>query len=277
MTFMSRNSTSDEIKSRALGAVLSSAFLRWESLVTVLLTVMLFLFVPQPFTWWQDWFWLVGGAIAEIALVATALTDQETAQRAVAREFENRFDMRAVRNRVSRERLQNALEYRQGMRDLVERHKGAMKVSLRQTVDEVDDWISQMYELALHIDAFEENELVERDRRMVPQKLDQTRTALEREKNPAIRNDLEQQLRVLEQQLANLQATANSAKRAEIQLESTLSSLGTIYAQMSLMGTKEVDSARAQRLRLEIQDEVAGLQETIEAMDEVQAQRLRLG
>ena len=274
---MSRNSASDEIKNRALGAVLSSAFLRWESLVTVLLTGILFLFVPNPFPWWQDWFWLVGGAIAEIALVATALTDQETAQKAVAREFENKFDMRAVRNRVSRERLQNALEYRQGMRDLAERHQGAMRVSLRQTVDEVDDWISQMYELALHIDSFEENELVERDRRMVPQKLEQARTALEREKDPAIRNDLEQQLRVLEQQLANLQATANSAKRAEIQLESTLSSLGTIYAQMSLMGTKEVDSARAQRLRLEIQDEVAGLQDTIEAMDEVQAQRLRLG
>ncbi len=274
---MSRNSASDEVKQRALGAVISSAFLRWESLVTVLLTVILFMFVPDPFPWWQSWFWLVGGAIAEIALVVNALTDEETAQKAVAREFENKFDMRAVRNRVSRERLQSALEYRQGMRDLAERHQGAMRVSLRQTVDEVDDWIGQMYDLALHIDAFEENELVERDRRMVPQKLEQTRNALEREKNEAIRRDLEQQSRLLEQQLANLQATANSAKRAEIQLESTLSSLGTIYAQMSLMGTKEVDSARAQRLRLEIQDEVASLQDTIEAMDEVQAQRLRLG
>jgi hypothetical protein len=37
-----------------------------------------------------------------------------------------------------------------------------------------------------------------------------------------------------------------------------------------------VDSARAQRLRLEIQDEVSSLQDTIEAMDEVQAQSLRL-
>jgi len=55
-----------------------------------------------------------------------------------------------------------------------------------------------------------------------------------------------------------------------------LSSLGTIYAQMSLLGTKEVDSSRAQRLRLEIQDEMAGLQDTIEAMDEVQAQSLQL-
>jgi phage-related tail protein len=80
----------------------------------------------------------------------------------------------------------------------------------------------------------------------------------------------------LELQLNNLEATANSVKRADIQLDSTLSSLGTIYAQMSLLGTKEVDSARAQRLREEIKEEVSGLQDTLSAMDEVQAQRLRL-
>src|SRR5690606_23891571 len=130
--------------------------------------------------------------------------------------------------------------------------------------------------LALHIDAFEENELVMRDRRMVPQQLEKTRIRLQREQDPAVRRDLEEQIRQLEQQLANLEATANSVKRAEIQLESTLSSLGTIYAQMSLLGAKDVDSARAQRLRLEIQDEVSSLQDTIEAMDEVQAQRLTL-
>jgi hypothetical protein len=45
---------------------------------------------------------------------------------------------------------------------------------------------------------------------------------------------------------------------------------------MALLGTKEVDSSRAQRLRLEIQDEVAGLQDTLAAMDEVQSQRLQL-
>jgi hypothetical protein len=61
-------------------------------------------------------------------------------------------------------------------------------------------------------------------------------------------------------------------RRAEIQLETTLSSLATIYAQMARLGAKEVDSGRAQRLRLEIQDEIAGLQDTIDAMDDVQSQ-----
>ncbi|MBZ0302661.1 MAG: hypothetical protein K8J31_23150 [Anaerolineae bacterium] len=273
---MSTSDSSNQIRDRALGAVLRNAILRWESLVTIVLTAVLFMAVPQPFPWWQDWFWLVGGAIAEAALVVATLTDQNAAQEAVAREFANRYDLRGIRSRVSRERLQNALEYRQGMLSLMQNQRGAMRTSLKQTIDDVDDWIGHMHRLALHIDAFEENELVERDRKMVPQQLEKTRIRLQREQDPAVQRDLQQQIQQLEQQLANLEATANSVKRAEIQLESTLSSLGTIYAQMSLMGTKEVDSSRAQRLRLEIQDEVAGLQDTIDAMDEVHAQRLQL-
>ncbi|MGQ9887752.1 MAG: hypothetical protein ACUVSX_04595 [Aggregatilineales bacterium] len=266
----------DPVRQRALGAVLASAVLRWESLLTLLLTIILYVAVPQPFPWWQPWFWLVAGGIAEAALIASALTDEEAVRAAVAREFEQKFDLRAIKSPVSRQRLQSALEYRRGMLELVKRHSGAMRISLRQTVSDIDDWIGHMYDLARHIDAFDNNELVERDRRMVPQQLEKTRIRLEREQDPKLRADLENQLRQLEQQLANLEATANSVKRAEIQLESTLSSLGTIYAQMSLLGTKEVDSARAQRLRLEIQDEVSSLQDTLDAMDEVQSQRLML-
>lgn len=267
---------STTVRERAFGAVLTSAVVRWESAVTIALTAILFLFVPHPFPWWQDWFWLAAGAIAEGALVVSALTDPEATQQAVAREFENKYDLGNIKSSVSRQRLQSALEYRRNMLKLVKRHQGAMRSSLQQTVADINDWIGQMYDLAQHIDAFESNELVERDRKMVPQQLEKARQRLARESDPGVRNELENQIKLLEQQQANLEANVNSVKRAEIQLESTLSSLGTIYAQMSLLGTKEVDSSRAQRLRLEIQDEVAGLQDTLEAMDEVQAQSLRL-
>jgi hypothetical protein len=272
---MARDS-SNSVRERAIGAVIGNAFLRWESVVTIALTAILFLFVPEPFPWWQNWFWLVAGAIAEGALVVSAITDPEAASQAIAREFENQYDLRVIKSPVSRQRLQSAIEYRRSMMAIAKRHQGAMRSSMTQTVSDVNDWIGHMYDLAQHIDAFDNNELVERDRKMVPQQIEKTRIRLDRETDPTVKRDLEGQLRQLEQQLTNLDATVNSVKRAEIQLENTLSSLGTIYAQMSLLGTKEVDSSRAQRLRLEIQDEVSSLQDTIAAMDEVQQQRLSL-
>lgn len=273
---MSQQSSPNSIKQRAFGAMLTSAVLRWETLVTLVLTGALFVAFPQPFPWWENWFWLIGGAIAEFALVASTLTDPEASQAAISREFENKYDLGEIHNPVSRQRLQSALEYRRNMLKLVGRHDGAMRLSLQQTVSDINDWIGHMYELAQHIDAFEGNQLVERDRRAVPQQLDKAQQRLARENDPAVRRELENQIQQLQQQLTNLEATVNSVKRAEIQLESTLSSLGTVYAQMSLLGTKEVDSSRAQRLRLEIQDEVNSLQDTIAAMDEVQSQRLQI-
>lgn len=270
----------EEVRQRVAGTLLRNALLRWESFVTLLVTMILFLFVNDinvAGIQWQPWFWLVLGGIAEAALVISTLNDPEEAQEILAREYERQFNLDDIRNRVARERLRTALEYRRNMLKLVKRHEGSMKMHLRQTVEDINDWIAHMYDLALHVDSFESNTLVERDRRSVPQQLEKARQRLSLERDPAVRRDLEDQIAQLEQQIANLDATVSSIKRAEIQLDSTLSSLGTIYAQMSLLGTKEVDSSRAQRLRLEIKDEVASLQDTIEALDEVQAQRLRLG
>ncbi|NWF70375.1 MAG: hypothetical protein HXY40_14910 [Chloroflexi bacterium] len=271
-------SENDKIRGRAFGAILSNAVLRWETAVTLLITLVLYFGVGANLAipGWQAWFWLVLGALAEGVLIVSGLTDQEAAQQAVAREFESKFDLRSIRSDVARQRLRDALEYRRNMLELVKRARGAMRTSLQQTVDDIGDWIGHMYDLARHIDDFDSNDLVERDLKMVPQEIRNTQKRLELEKDATVKTDLEQKLQRLQQQQTNLEATVNSVKRAEIQLESTLASLGTVYAQMSLLGSKEVDSARAQRLRLEIQDEVASLQDTIEAMNEVQSQRLRM-
>jgi len=268
----------NQIRQRAFGAILRRAVFSWQIAFTIGFTALLYFVAPDgPIDAWQNWFWLVGGALTAAAFILSNLTDPQAAQEAVSRQFEKQYDLREIRSTVSRKRIQDALEYRRNMLDLAKNKKGSMRTQLLHTVEDVNDWIAHMVDLAKHIDAFEENELVVRDRRMVPQQIEKVKVRIEREQNETVRNDLQRQVDQLEQQLANLDATVNSVRRAEIQRESTLSSLGTIYAQMSRLGANEVDSSRAQRLRLEIQDEVAGLQDTIDAMDEVQAQSLRLG
>jgi len=44
-----------------------------------------------------------------------------------------------------------------------------------------------------------------------------------------------------------------------------------VYAQLQLIDSKDLDSARAKRLQEEIHDEVMSLQDTISAIDEVQS------
>ncbi len=192
-----------EVQQRALGAMVQHALLRWETVVTIVVTAILFLFFQDPFPWWQDWFWLVGGAIAEGALIYSTMTDPEAADEALAREFESQYDIGEIRNAKSRDLLRSALEYRRSMLVLVRRHHGALRSSLRQTVSDVNDWIDHMYRLAQHIDAFESNELVERDMRTVPQQIDRVKARIDRESDEAIKREYERQLQQLEQQWAN--------------------------------------------------------------------------
>ena len=270
----------DPVRRRVFGSLLMNAVLRWESLVTLVITMILFFAVPSPNIFGivlPAWAWLIMGGMAEGALVLSALTDPEEAQQAMAKEFESKYDLAHIRNANSRDRLRTAMDYRRNMLKLLKGHSGGMRQELTHTVGQVNDWIARMYDIAQHIDSFETNELVERDIRMVPQQIEKVRTRIERESDERVKQDLERQLKQLELQKLNLEQTKNPVKRAESQLESTLASLGTVYAQMSLLGTKgSVDSSRGARIGLEIQDEVNSLQDTIDAMDEIQLQTARL-
>jgi hypothetical protein len=61
----------------------------------------------------------------------------------------------------------------------------------------------------------------------------------------------------------------NTIQRAELQLENTLTPLGTIYSQTMLVDAKDIDNGRARRLRQEIDEEVNELNDVLLAMDEV--------
>lgn len=271
--------SNENARQKVFGTLLANALLRWETLVTVMVTAILFLFVQDvnlPMLEWQPWFWLVLGGLAETVLIAATLSDPEATEQALAEDFEREYDLRNISNRASRERLRDAFEYRRNMLKLADSSKGAMRTRLRTLVNDVSDWITYMYNLAERIDQSESNDLVQRDRQQVPRKIESVKARIKQEPDEQARRSLNVQLAHLKQQYTSLEATVSSIKRAEIQLESTLSALGTVYAQMSLLGTKETDSAKGQRLSIEVKDEIDKLQDTIDAMDEVQMQSLRL-
>jgi hypothetical protein len=261
----------DQVRERAWRAIVSTAFFSVESAVIIALAIILFGLGYMPFEWWQAWFWLLFGAVAEAVYLGVTITDPKAAERAVDRMLTDRYPPYRIQNPVARERLKRALEYRRLIGEAAYQHGGAMRHSIETTASEINDWIAQIYHLAERMDTFEENEIINRDRRMVPQDLKNLRRRLEREEDPGVRAELQEALQTKESQLANLRSLENNIKRADIQLDHTLSALGTVYAQVQLIGSKDVDGSRTRRLQDEIRDEVMSLQDTIAAIDEVQS------
>ena len=57
--------------------------------------------------------------------------------------------------------------------------------------------------------------------------------------------------------------------RAELQLENTLTALGTVYSQALLLDARDMDSTKTQRLRDNISEQVASLNDLQSSLDEV--------
>ncbi len=265
----------EKLDRRVFMAMLEDAFFRWESAVVIALTLLLFFFSTRIYLFreWLPWAVLAGGAVAEIALLAAAISEPETGRRAVARLFEQQYDPNEINDRRNRERIRRALEYRAKIEELVRRQHGPRRVRLSHTAASIDEWIGQIYNLARRLDAFRRDSLIHRDLESVPKALDELYERLKRESDPKVRAELERTIKAREAQMANLETLENMMKRADIQMDNTLAALGTVYAQMQLIDVREVDSGRAQRLQKDINDQIAALQDTIYAMDAVYRSR----
>jgi hypothetical protein len=267
---MAKSSVKTDLQRRTWRAMLANAFFRWESAATISLVFLLAFFLPEPFPGWQWWFWLVGGALAEVAILYTSLTDPEFGRQVVAGMLRQEFDVEALQDERYRGYLDKALEYRERIAEAVTRRRaGVLRDHFQEVARQINEWIRSIYEISLRMERYEQDDLIHRDIKAVPARIGKLRQQLQQEDDPRVRAQLEETLRAKEVQLANLNQLQNGMQRAELHLESTLTAMGTIYSQLLLVGAKDVDSSRAKRLREDVTGEVNQLQDVLDSMDEV--------
>lgn len=258
------------LRQQARSAMISSTLFSPQSISILLLALFLFAF-DISFLGLPAVAWLVFGLVGEILYIIANFTDPKAAAEAVGKMFDRRYRPDEIKNSRARQRLSQALEYYRNIQQFALQKSGALQVQINDTLTAMEEWVGQIYRLARRIDHFEENELITRDRARVPDELAALRRRLQAEPNANVRVELEDAVRLKETQLQNLEMLETNVKRAGIQLENTLAALGTIYTQMQVMDSKDVDGRRAHRLREEIQDEILSLRDTVDAIDDVQS------
>lgn len=265
----------DELRRRALWAMVGHAFFRIESAFIIGLTIILTFLNPlKGLGWWPYWYWVVFGLVAEGLIFFSTLTDPEEGRKAVAAMLQEQFNPAAVKNRALSERIVKALEYREGVEEVIRKARsGVLRSHLEDDASQLDRWLDHIYRLAQRLDDYYQDKVIKQDRRSVPLAIKNFRARLKGEDDPAVREQMEKTIAQKEAQWEALQRLDNTMERAEFQLESTLTSLGTVYSQMRNIEARDVDSGRAIRLSQDIADQVAQLEGIEEAMDEVYARR----
>lgn len=265
----------DQLRRRALWAMVGHAFFRFESAFIIGLTIVLTFLNPlKGLGWWPAWYWVLFGLVAEGLIFFSTLTDAEEGRKAVAAMLEEQFSPAALKNRALSERIVKALEYREGVEEVIRKARsGMLRSHLEDDANQLDRWLDHIYRLAQRLDSYYQDKVIKQDMHSVPLAIKNFRARLKGEDDPAVREQMEKTIAQKEAQWEALQRLDNTMERAEFQLESTLTSLGTVYSQMRNIEAKDVDSGRAARLSQDIVDQVAQLEGIEEAMNEVYARR----
>jgi hypothetical protein len=258
---------------RVQKALIQEAIVRPESALVISITLLLAVFAPQigylefiPF-----WMWLLGGALAEGALIYSSLSDPEFGSKVAAKELRREFHPEKLGDPQLQQRVYEALDYRSRIEKTIREQDDSMvRDELSATATQIDDWLEHIYNLAQRIDRYQqEREVLDRDRDRTEKRVRELEILLAREESESIRTQIASTLQSKERQLSTLEKLADTIQRAELQLESSHTLLATIYSQTMLVDAKDIDSGRSRRLRQEITDEVDELQDMLLAMDEV--------
>ena len=150
-------------------------------------------------------------------------------------------------------KLNEAEQYRQRIQQVVDQQRsGVLRDRLKATTVQVYDWIANMVALARRIDTFRSDAIIQRDLRTVPEEIRRLEGRLNLERDPRVREQMQATLVSSREQWDSLRELKGRMDRADLQLDHSLASLGTVYSQMLLIGSKDVDSDRTERLRDDI-------------------------
>ncbi|MBN1994571.1 MAG: pentapeptide repeat-containing protein [Anaerolineae bacterium] len=219
------------------------------------------------------WVVLIGGD--DDQAVVEPETDETEEQPAIIREAVQapaRQESVAGKNLTSKTlqaHLDKALAYREQISAVLAATSGGIaEARLQDLARQVDDWTQAIADLAGRVDRYQHNTLLRHDLESVPQYIADLKVRLAQETDEATRAELQRTLTNRKNQLASLEQLQRMMKRAEIQIESTLSALGTIYSQI-LTGQSTNHVADYGHLSAEVDEEVRILQDQLEALEEV--------
>lgn len=267
---MATESILERLEQEAGKALLKNAIFRLESALMVGGTILATVFLPDLIGWMPWWAWPLMGIVGEAAIIWSSLTDKAEQQKVVESLFREKYSLAGIRDRELNAKLKEAEQYRQRIQAVVEQQRsGLLRDRMKNTTAQVYDWIANMVELARRLDNFRSDPVIRRDLETVPKEIAQLEARLNRETNPRVREQIAATLESSRRQYAALQELRSRMQRADLQLDHSLAALGTVYSQLLLIGSKDVDSDRAQRLHDDIRGEVLALQDLVDSLNEV--------
>ncbi|MCX6046259.1 MAG: hypothetical protein NT075_14195 [Chloroflexi bacterium] len=259
-----------ELQQKAQSVILQYAIFRWESAIVVAVTIILTFLLPKPFAWWPGFGWPLIGVVGVVALVYSSLIDADTNARVLLSQFQEQFDPRTIKDKNLRQQVENGLEYQRRIEMQVRKQRaGMIRDKLEETANQLTDWLSNIYQLAVRLDAYRSDDLLLRERGAVPKEIEQLTAQQRLESNPAVKQQLQDVLTSKAKHWQSLRDLDTRMQQAALQMDQSLTSLATIYSQVQLVDAQGIESGRTERLQADIREQVDRLNDLVSSINEV--------
>jgi len=260
---------------------MSSKFRKFLRQTSPLLGVMAFLaalsVITSPNYFWAIYPILGIGIPVFIIFMNTMLGEDRDQRDQPARGFNAQTVSNAEGASVTLDRslvaqLDQVKAYRKALDELTRNASGARKENLTRLSAQFAEWQKLVEQTAQKISVYRGNPVVQQDLRAVPESIKKLEGELVTEKNDNVRAQLSKTLATRKSQLASLEKLQSAVREAEIQLESTVSSLGTIYSQ-ALAGQSATAIADYAHLSQDVDEQVRVLDDQLQSIEEVRLGR----
>ncbi len=260
-----------DLKQRAFWTMVQNAILSPASAFVIAAAILLVgLGVRVPLVDAPPVAWLVALTPIWLVVVGAGLANREANAQAASQIFREQFNVSALKDAHLRAMVGQAIAYRERIDSAMNKTAdSALRLRLQDVADQVQEWVGRIYALARRLDAYRSDTFLANDRKVAEQSIRQLHERLARESDPAIQAEIRDTIARRQAQVASLEKLADTMNRAELQIENTLTALGTVYSQMLLIDARDVNSPRTQRLRDSIVDQVNSLQDVLASIEEV--------
>lgn len=165
---------------------------------------------------------------------------------------------------------ERAAGYRRRIQSIIRnRRPGPLADVMASAVANLEQWEERVGRLADRLTTFERDTLIQRDIKEVPANIARLRGQIETETDAVIQQQMTRTLAGYESQQAMLDTLARLMRRTRLMLDDTLVAMGTIYSQIQVIDAMDIDSAQANRIAAELDEQVKRLNDLLATLGEV--------
>ena len=248
-------------------ALIQQALLRWENAVLIALAILLTAFFPQPFDFWPVWGWGALALAGVLAITFSSLGEREVQTAALDDMLYTEYHPDQIKTPSIRATFGQALVYRRTIEQMIDRNpEGVVRTRLNDVAEKVKQWTGYIYQLTIMLDNYQRDPMLLKDPTKIQAEMSRVQTDLQRETNPNLIAGSKDLLASKQKYLQTSEALKDKMQAAGMQLEQSMDAMATIYTQLKLLETRDLEGVNTQAIDHDIDEQVSRMGDLIDGL-----------